>query len=97
MALAARGLLLLAAGRVLIVSRASCRDTSDFPPVSQITNIIGQVILGFEANNSLNLDFSESRPHVPCAEAVRVTTRGTANAGRARTGRSAIWNVCTMY
>lgn len=34
-----------------------CRDTSNFPPVSQITNILGQVILGFQANDSLNLDF----------------------------------------
>ncbi|KAF5315420.1 hypothetical protein D9619_007420 [Psilocybe cf. subviscida] len=32
-------------------------DTSDFPPVSQITNIIGKVILGFDENDSLNLDF----------------------------------------
>ncbi|KJA24372.1 hypothetical protein HYPSUDRAFT_200596 [Hypholoma sublateritium FD-334 SS-4] len=39
-------------------------DTSNFPPVSQITNIIGQVILGFEANNSLNLDFSECCPRL---------------------------------
>ena len=35
----------------------SHRDTSNFPPVSQITNILGEVILGFQANNSLNLDF----------------------------------------
>ncbi|KAF8968973.1 hypothetical protein BDZ97DRAFT_1654445 [Flammula alnicola] len=33
-------------------------DTSNFPPVSQITNILGKVILGFNANNSLNLDFN---------------------------------------
>ncbi|KAF8192125.1 hypothetical protein BJ912DRAFT_962909 [Pholiota molesta] len=32
-------------------------DTSNFPPVSQITNIMGKVILGQDANNSLNLDF----------------------------------------
>ncbi|KAF9472236.1 hypothetical protein BDN70DRAFT_818934 [Pholiota conissans] len=32
-------------------------DTSDFPPVSQITNILGKVILGRDANDSLNLDF----------------------------------------
>lgn len=42
-------------------TRADCdayRDTSNFPPVSQITNIMGKVILGQDANNSLNLDFS---------------------------------------
>ncbi|KAF4617677.1 hypothetical protein D9613_005653 [Agrocybe pediades] len=32
-------------------------DTSNFPPDSQITNPIGQVILGFNSSNSLNLDF----------------------------------------
>ncbi|KAF8158540.1 hypothetical protein B0H34DRAFT_709277 [Crassisporium funariophilum] len=32
-------------------------DTSNFPPDSQITNPIGQVILGFDENDSLNLDF----------------------------------------
>ncbi|KAF8151405.1 hypothetical protein B0H34DRAFT_727535 [Crassisporium funariophilum] len=31
--------------------------TSNFPPDSQITNPIGQVILGFDENDSLNLDF----------------------------------------
>lgn len=35
------------------------RDTSDLPPDSQITNPIGQIILGFNESNSLNLDFSE--------------------------------------
>ncbi|KAF9553888.1 hypothetical protein CPC08DRAFT_645028 [Agrocybe pediades] len=34
-----------------------CVDTSNFPPDSQITNPIGQVILGFNSSNSLNLDF----------------------------------------
>ncbi|PPQ86314.1 hypothetical protein CVT25_005615 [Psilocybe cyanescens] len=33
-------------------------DTSNFPPDSQITNPIGQVILGFNSSNSLNLDFN---------------------------------------
>uniref|UniRef100_A0A8H8CF13 Uncharacterized protein n=1 Tax=Psilocybe cubensis TaxID=181762 RepID=A0A8H8CF13_PSICU len=32
-------------------------DTSNFPPDSQITNPIGQVILGFNSSDSLNLDF----------------------------------------
>lgn len=35
------------------------RDTSNFPPDSQITNPIGQIILGYNESNSLNLDFSE--------------------------------------
>ena len=33
------------------------RDTSNFPPDSQITNPIGQVILGYLENNRLHLDF----------------------------------------
>ncbi|KAJ3509183.1 hypothetical protein NLJ89_g5356 [Agrocybe chaxingu] len=33
-------------------------DTSNFPPDSQITNPIGKVILGFDENDSLNLDFN---------------------------------------
>ncbi|KIK04103.1 hypothetical protein K443DRAFT_676235 [Laccaria amethystina LaAM-08-1] len=33
-------------------------DTSDLPPDSQITNPIGQIILGFNESNSLNLDFT---------------------------------------
>ncbi|EDR13601.1 uncharacterized protein LACBIDRAFT_292424 [Laccaria bicolor S238N-H82] len=33
-------------------------DTSDLPPDSQITNPIGQIILGYNESNSLNLDFT---------------------------------------
>ena len=37
----------------------SCnRDTTNFPPYFQVTNYFGQVILGFDVNNSLNLDIS---------------------------------------
>jgi len=32
------------------------RETDNLPPDSQITNPDGRVILGFQANNSLNLD-----------------------------------------
>ncbi|PPQ79853.1 hypothetical protein CVT24_003497 [Panaeolus cyanescens] len=32
-------------------------DTSDLPPDSEITNPIGKVVLGYDENGSLNLDF----------------------------------------
>ncbi|KAF8817203.1 hypothetical protein BYT27DRAFT_7075331 [Phlegmacium glaucopus] len=34
-------------------------DTSNFPPDSQITNPIGQIILGFNESNSLNLNLNQ--------------------------------------
>ncbi|KAF8904108.1 hypothetical protein CPB84DRAFT_1677535 [Gymnopilus junonius] len=43
-------------------------DTSDLPPPSQITNAIGQIILGFNSTDSLNLDFDH-----PLAKGFNIT------------------------
>ncbi|KAF5360951.1 hypothetical protein D9756_004652 [Leucocoprinus leucothites] len=44
-------------------------ETDDLPPASQITNLMGRVILGFQANDSLNLDLDH-----PLAENFKITT-----------------------
>jgi len=52
------------------------RDTSDFPPDSQITNPIGQIILGYNESDSLNLDFGELNATLAGSESlVDVVTR----------------------
>lgn len=50
----------------------SIRDTSNFP--SQITNPIGKVILGFNENNSLNLDLGEFFYYLLITNALAIST-----------------------
>ena len=46
--------------RIELTCLLGFRDISNLPPDSQITNPIGKIILGYDEDNSLNLDFGMS-------------------------------------